>query len=321
MRCLFYALGGGRGHQTRARNIHLAMRKLRPDLTSLLLVPQDRIGLSQPGLEHCIAPSRERASLASWVAQKLESFRPDLLIVDTFPRGVMGELADFNFRVPRALVTRWVNPEYYRTAGVSDALNQFDQVFWTEPKSDQSFPGRLMEPVIPIHPPLERAAARKALGASERPLILVFGWGDSTERKRQHARLVHLCCGLGDWDLRFLCPELNSEIPEVSRLLSGADLIVSASGYNAAYEIAQHQVPVIWVPQNRKVDDQSLRASGAFPHTTRQPFLVCPEGPSHEEILNLLTIPTRPIAFRSPRGAEQIAEHLFSLVKPTCALL
>ena len=320
MRCLFYAMGGGRGHQTRARNIHLAMRELSPGLTSLLLVPQDRIRLSKPGLEQSVAPSRDGPVLADWIAQELESFRPDLLVVDTFPRGVMGELTTLEFRVPRALVTRWVNPEYYRNAGVWKALNAFDQVFWTEPKSDPRFPGQLTEPVIPNTSLLKRDAVRRVLGASGRPLILVFGWGDTVERKRQHARLEYLS-NLQDWDLRFLCSDLNTEIPEVWKLLSGADLIVSASGYNAAYEIAQHQVPVVWVPQKRKVDDQALRASGAFPHMTFQPFLVCPEGPNEEDILSLLGSPTRPILAPPPRGAQQLAEQLLCMVNSTCIAL
>ena len=319
MRCLFYAMGGGRGHQTRARNIHAAIRKRRPDLTSLLLVPQDRIGLSQPGLQHSLSPSRERSGLADWVAQELESFRPDLLVVDTFPRGVMGELADLKLQVPNALVTRWVDPRYYRTASVWEALSRFDQVFWTEPKSDPGFPGRLIEPVIPTSIPLVRDDARKALKASDRALILVLGWGDEAEQKRQHARLTQLS-GLHRWDLRFLCPQVNSEIPEVWRLLSGADLVVSASGYNAAYEIAQHRIPIIWVPQQRKVDDQALRASGALPHTTRQPFRVCPDGPTEEDILSLLSSPTSPILAPPPRGAEQLAEQLMGMVGSTCVL-
>ena len=320
MRCLFYAMGGGRGHQTRTQRIFAAMKHRQPNLTALALVPEDRIQTEQPGLTLSISPTREPNALALWIQQELKRFRPDLVVVDTFPRGVLGELKELELQVPKALVTRWVEPRYYRVPGVWEALNRFDQVFWTEPKSDPTFPGVQTDPVLPTSPSCDRETSRQTLGASERPLVLVFGWGDLSEQMRQQTRFTTLSVR-HNWDLRFLSAELRTHMHEVWRLLSGADLIISACGYNACYEIAQHSVPVAWVPQQRKVDDQAVRATGVFPHTTLQPFLIRPEGPSENDLLSLLKAPRVPTSVLPPKGAEQLAERLLSMVAPACLAL
>lgn len=314
MRCVAYAMGGGRGHQTRARNLHRALKRLEPTLQTALCVPEDRVTRSEPGLTVLVAPSRQPEALARWISTTLEQCRPHLFLVDTFPRGVLGEMRELCHDVPSVLITRWVVPAYYQHPPVRRALDRFQTIFWTEPKSDLSFPGELSEPVVDDRPVLSRAEARQALGAGESPLVMALPWAEGSAWRRSEESLRTICSRRG-WDLRVAGPEARQDFSRADRYLSGADLVLSASGYNAYYEIAKHHRPALWIPQPRKIDDQARRASGAFSFRNTAPQGICRGEPSETQMEALLlqkTVDSHQ-APPVPQGAMTIAERLFRL--------
>lgn len=314
MRCLSYAMGGGRGHQTRARNLHRALKRLQPDLTTHLLVPEDRLRQDESDLTVLTVPSRERRALSQWITEVVDRLSPDLILVDTFPRGILGELAPLAPQVPTALVTRWIAPDYYRHPPVREALKRFDAVFWTEPKSDPTFPGERTDPVVDERPVMTREQARRLLDCDERPLVLAFPWRHGKYWLANDQALQEICRRRG-WNLRVADPQLSQEFSRADQLLSGADLILAASGYNTYYETAKHRCPAVWLPQPRKTDNQHLRASGrfAFGCPARQELSL--QDPSEEQMERLIH-QNRPLEGPAPRpqGGAQIAQKLLQLV-------
>lgn len=195
-----------------------------------------------------------------------------LLVVDVFPRGVVGELAPLLTprRAPAAwLVARRVTPAYYLHPRVRDAIETaFEQVVWCEEPPDGlaalRVPQRQVPPVLVRAPMLDRATARARLGVGDdRPLVLALGAGDPT-RQAHLARLLGTIAARAHAELRFVSDDLPAAHPVVylfpaSAWLCAADVIVSAGGYHAVHETQAAGVPTIYIPQARRYDDQWWR--------------------------------------------------------------
>ncbi len=248
----YYALGGGHGHALRG----LAMLQ---ELGSGTLIAPDRLSAWSESL-----------GITRVAAPPLET--PELLIVDTFPRGVTAELVPWLGRCPAWLVSRWVRPDYYLKTEVREIIEaRYERLIWCEappaPLRDLSVPQWNVSPLLLQTSFLPRRAARERLGVpTASRLILALGSGP-TERQQSLCRLLLKIASRLGCELRFLSDELAPE-PPVFRMFPAApalragDAIVSAAGYHAFHEISASGVPAVYVPQTRLYDDQRLRASG-----------------------------------------------------------
>lgn len=254
-------MGGGHGHVTRTLNLVRHARN-RGSVEALVLCPSRCLVLGEPMVEMQTTDPTDRASLALRVARALECFRPDLLVVDTFPRGILGEMGSFS-GLPKILVTRWVNPAYYNRAGVADTLSDFSSIFWTERKPSSQLPGDSVEPIVDPRPLLSRQDARHHLGLpGDRPVILAIGTGPAKAQTRLLSVLEQVGELRREWCLCWYSQQLGNHQLDLGLSLKAADVVVSAAGYNAYYEIVRAGVPVLFLPQERKVDNQFLRARG-----------------------------------------------------------
>jgi hypothetical protein len=304
-RVLFYAFGGGYGHLNRTRHL-LEEVKRRAGVTTLVLCPTR----AQPWVE-AFSPCSAcadigRAALGRWVDEQMEGFRPDLVVVDTFPRGILGEL-NLPQKLPKVLVTRWVIPDYYRMPGVFQALVGYSEICWTEPRSDVSFPGTDCQPVLSAAEPRPREQAR-ALLRPRGPLVLALGSGKPAEQLAWAKRL-QACAKARSWDLRWYSRELGTARENLGRDLRAADAVISAAGYNSYYEIASVGVPVLWLPQKRLTDDQFRRAQGEFPfsHQGAQRVATGPE--DLRSSLDTL-LQSSAVAGQRPQGRAQVVDIL-----------
>lgn len=311
-RVLFYALGGGFGHLTRTRNLVLELTQDQA-LECVVVCPERSRSVLGEFATCLTIGDIGRTALRSWFVQQLDVFSPDLVVIDTFPRGVLGEL-ELPSKQKRVLVTRWVKPEYYNALPVRQALADFDQICWTEPRSDRHFPGLDCEPITSATPLLSRERARDVLGVDERTTVIGLGSGDVVEQRRTWRRLQEIGDKIG-WNICWFSRELGTDHPEVASLLKGADLAVSAAGYNSYYEIARAQVPVLFIPQQRKTDDQTRRAQGRFWSAVGAPTRVYRPGDDlQESLMELLNTEVRLTERREPRGRQQVVEIIKSLL-------
>ncbi|MBT9585850.1 hypothetical protein IV102_21085 [bacterium] len=234
LRVLYYALGGGRGHATRSR---LLSQWFPPGTNIHFILPQ-RLQSWSRGLQvHLVSPS----SLGVQVAHLLRKLRPDLLVVDTFPRGVLGELAELDFPCPAWLVARWLKLSYALRPEVVTALGRYHKILQCELTPWEQ--GCQIGPVVATPP--QPQGKRKILWLGSGPLETQCLLSQALPSEAVMA-----------------APDLGQSRQDVAQLLASASLVISASGYNAYHEIVQAGTPAIFWPQARLYDEQNLRAGG-----------------------------------------------------------
>lgn len=298
MRVAFYAVNGlGLGHVTRLLSIARALRRIRPEVEVLFLTSSeaDHV-IYREGFAAVKLPSksiREKVGLqksrylklvqtVTW--NTLSAFEPDVLVVDTVPAGSFEELLPvLRWRQKNVFVFREQKPEAAGAALLQATLPLYDVI--VVPHLDLHAVGPVPEPekVRAVGPILireanelpTRATARKSLGLPVDGVCVYasFGGGGdpdglaalqltaSVVAKVPQARLV---VGLG--------PLMREELPELSGatvlrgrypaldFLPAFDAAVTAAGYNAVHELLVAQVPSVFVPFERGLDDQAARA-------------------------------------------------------------
>lgn len=255
------------------------------------------------GVRYAPVPEREPGRF-------LASLEPaDLLLVDVFPRGLVGELAPLLGRSPAWLISRRVRPDYYLAPPVRRVLEtRYERILWTEAPPEAlvglEVPRDRVGPVLLGDPPLARSAARELLGVSpDAPLLLALGSGEVARQRRLLSLLQKLARRLG-LHLRFVSDRLAPAGPVVrlfpaARILGAADVVVSAAGYHAFHECAASGVPTVFLPQRRLYDDQWGRAAG-------HPVARSPEE-LERAVDRLLREPPRP-ALPASDGAAEVAD-------------
>lgn len=286
---LYYAAGGGHGHVLRGLAVLSRLGR------GLL------VGPSRLACWAAAAATRYAALPDEGDAERVTETRsrwlrtlpvPDLLVVDVFPRGVVGEVAEIQREVPTWLVTRHVPAEFYRHAPIREALRSFELVIWTEPPTaglaDLGVPAATVPPVLLGPKPLCREEARRQLGVADgEPLLLTIGTGGA-EQQRRLLRLTHRLGRTLRLATRFVSTDISTgddiersddqpgrergregscrldvvSLFPLARWLPAADVVVSAGGYHAVHEIRAAGIPAIFIPQWRRYDDQAARVRG-----------------------------------------------------------
>ena len=297
-RWFIYALGGGAGHLVRSTSLaRAAIRNARLhdaqlQVTILTNSPfADQIPVQEElGKEHSIIKlnsswNRERTVQA--VRRHILNSEFDTLIVDTFPRGLGGEIPDILSQLPskKVLVHRNVAAEYCEKPSVAESMHSFDRIILP----GESAPFETLSHAKKTRPWLIRdadelltpQAARKRLGVETEtvPVVAVVGCGNGAEvnemrrlaeqlRQRFHESAV----------VRFIAPDstisgsqdLNAYQRQTKQnpvkciwplleVIRGINVLVGSGGYNTANEARATQTPFIGIPRKRLYDCQEKR--------------------------------------------------------------
>jgi hypothetical protein len=335
MKIAYYALGGGSGHVVRGLAVLAALRRRHPYVAATLLAP----GRAAPWARGEDIPfrcppeeCRDRQRLGAWIGATLDRLEPELLLVDVFPRGVLGELADILPRLATRpwLISRWVRPDYYLVPAVRRAVETcYAGLIWCEePPSGLDrldLPCHRVGPVLIRRPAscLDPVAARAELAVPIGvPLVLALASGDRQHqqdlvgtlakvRRRLAGRgdppsLVVLAAGLEPRRGGGLTITCHFPAMEV---LPAADVVVAAGGYNACWETRALGLPTVFIPQQRPYDDQFRRTRGD--RVARSP----------EELELLLTNALAAAGSAASRpsidgtGADQVADLVLTAVE------
>ena len=278
MRWLIYALGGGLGHLT--RSVALARAAGRRGVPCTLLanspyaecLPVTR-ELNADDRLIIIPPDLDRDATAARVRDVLGKTEFGLLVVDTFPRGLGGELADLHpsMSVPKALVHRDLNPRYVESYQLTDFVQFYDGVLL--PGEDGPLGGHPAalhtEPwlIRDSDELMSRTDARRQLigeDLDENPIVLVSGSGRSDEIDqmgqladwlREHlAGRAHVCFTSPD-----RAEDRQRESWPVFGLYAGVDVLIGAGGYNTVSEARATQTPLLAFARQRLYDRQQAR--------------------------------------------------------------
>ena len=289
---LHYALGGGLGHlvrqvaiarslqqQTAGKSIStiVANSEFAPTVAQLVAQENDdriRFELLPPD---CLPADAENL-----LEGLLASQRFDCLIVDVFPRGLGGDLANcfsnhslLPKSLPKVLIARNLPPAYLQEFQIESFVQEnFCRVLRIEPEApfDNLPQSQLMYPVVF---PAEPAAGPSSLERGQRR-VLVVGSGTAAEclALRELADDLRTISSNADnlsqpCEFHFHGPPMNRSDDQFcwppSSQLAGFDLVIGNAGYNLYWETQLAQIPAILFARTRKYDDQSLRSDLHWP--------------------------------------------------------
>lgn len=223
-----------------------------------------------------------------WVWHSLGLLRPDLLVVDTFPRGSFGELLSaLDLVKQRAFIYRPMKQSFARRPDFQAMLPLYDAILVPDEEevSHTIVPTAAKGRVTHTGPVVcreavelrEREEARASLGVAPDALCVYVsagGGGDPTSEARLARALAaiaeipgaHAIVGGGP-----LYRGQRQHGPRVTwlageraiELMPGFDLAISAGGYNSFFELMFTGVPSLFWPQPKVADEQDVRVHRA----------------------------------------------------------
>lgn len=221
-----------------------------------------------------------------WVWHSLGLLRPDLLIVDSFPRGSFGELLSaLDLCEKRAFIYRPMKDSFAGRADFQAMLPLYDTI--VVPEDEQHSALQVAEaltsrvhhvgPVVQRETGelLSREVARLRLNLAEDVFAVYVsagGGGDANAEKHLYFVLdalkelprVHCVVAAGGlYRGRVEHRENVTWLPHQGSvdLLRGMDGAVVAAGYNTFHELRLANVPAIFLPQEKIADDQFGRSA------------------------------------------------------------
>ncbi|MBD1909854.1 MULTISPECIES: glycosyltransferase [unclassified Leptolyngbya] len=281
---LIYAMGGGWGHLNRAIAIArpLAQHHSVHILTNSPYAPFMQSYLSVlPNLQfHTLAPDIPLSEACYQIWRWLKTLPYTGLLVDTFPRGLVGELADLLPKLSdrsRILIHRDLNPRYVASHHLTDFVRCHYERLWipgegtavpfaTLPQVRQSAPWLVRQPGELG----DRSTACTLLNVEPHdpsPLVLVLLAGQPEEQAFFVALSEAIAHTFPQVTLRLLAPEPPKgtlPYPWIAHypamdVLWMADVVIGSGGYNTVHECIALKVPLIAVPWKRLYDRQAMR--------------------------------------------------------------
>ena len=269
---LIYALGGGWGHLTRAAalaRVACAHKQVRI-LTNSPYAPQ--LSRALPELDIvALDPTLPVATAREQVIQHIQAADPSCFIVDTFPRGLGGELADVihSLRATKVLVHRDLSPRYVAEAKLRTFVQSaYDLILIPGEDEGAAFAGLLAavvtKPWLIRDPPPARDRVRQ-------PRVVVCAAGTEEEVSWYGAAVAALQALDDGIDIRCIAPVCPPGCPTkcwiehwpATDLYPDAGVVIGGAGYNTIHECLAFEVTLIARPWPRKYDRQWLRARRA----------------------------------------------------------
>jgi predicted glycosyltransferase len=222
-----------------------------------------------------------------WVWHSLGLLRPDLFVVDTFPRGAFGELLSaLDLCARKAFIYRPVKAEFAGRADFQAMLPLYDSILIPEHEGVGAGPAppSVADRVSFVGPVMvreraewrERGAVRAMLGIAEDALAVFVsaGGGGDPDAEGTLLRLIdlaqdstlHLVIGPGPLyrGQRVFGPRITwLEGLPAAEILPALDVAVCAAGYNTFHEVLFAGLPAVFLPQPKIADEQDTRAERA----------------------------------------------------------
>jgi hypothetical protein len=258
-----YALGGGLGHLQ--RSLSLCRTAARRGHQSVILSnspvwPRIAANLPLPGttVRHLVG---DDATVLAEANHCLQTTPFDVLVVDTLPRGICGELANRLPNVPTVFVHRDLAASYAAQPDVMAAVRQFDLMLCPGERGQLEHRNAVTTgPWVLLHAEelLEPVAVRTYMGCPpDRPLVVVCDAADPEEAAGL-ATIADLLRSRFGSAVHVHQAELAETWP-LMRLHLGVDLLVGAGGYNTVHEARLTATPFRAVARQRLYDRQHRR--------------------------------------------------------------
>ncbi|WPB75012.1 hypothetical protein KYC5002_39200 [Archangium violaceum] len=273
-RWLIYALGGGMGHLTRAVALGRAARR-RGHQVEVITNSPFAPGLALEaelgeGNVHRLGAELDKHSVRESIERLLDRVRPEVLVVDTFPRGLGGELAPLlpGMKARKVLVHRDLHPDYVERFGLARFVDTFDRLIVPgEPAPFAHHPRAVSTPpwlLLDAGELLDVPTARRTLGvpANEEtvPVVAVLACGrpEEVDESAALAERIQRTPGPRAF-VRMLSPSATQKLWPALSVMRGIDVLVGAGGYNTVQEARATGTPLVAIARPRLYDRQALR--------------------------------------------------------------
>ncbi|MDA7907006.1 hypothetical protein N9B25_00705 [bacterium] len=295
---LLYAMGGGMGHITRATALSRGLLRLSSDGSSrgddrITLLTNSSFADGLP-IENELGPRAEviriesklsRDETVDEVQRVLTTTTWTAVIVDTFPRGIAGELAGILPRIncPKVLVHRDLNPKYCQKFRLAEFVTLYDRLvvpgeaalFENHPHAISTPPWLVRNAEELLTP--DDARCRLVAKQNTLPVAVVLGCGRDDEIEQMHGWAMRLADEFtGKLEVRFIVmkkPDFlgdrEKKLPNFKMVsiwpffeaVRGASILISGGGYNSVNESKAAGIPFCGVPRKRLYDRQENRLS------------------------------------------------------------
>jgi hypothetical protein len=276
-RILFYAPGSGLGHLSRA---HALIRKLLP------LTGEEIFLLTNSPLSHLfrqenvttlhIDTSRGSPKLQHRkIARLIMELAPHVLVADTFPWGMTGELSGLleGAKFRKVFVRRLLKVDYSRGQAIDECVAaHYDLVLHAEPIGESPLPYsfHLCCPILLRdfdELPGQKEARKIVRAPAGHRVLLTAGRGDpaAIHNFRRLMAWVFLRLKSKGFCIRHAALPAEGNGSMISHFplleaMAGADILVSPAGYTLFHESMSLAIPSLYIPQPQKYDDQFTRA-------------------------------------------------------------
>ncbi|MEM7552790.1 MAG: glycosyltransferase [Cyanobacteria bacterium P01_A01_bin.84] len=285
MRCLIYALGSGWGHLNRALSLGRVIAK-KGKVIIITSSPYSHL-VNTEGCYLKRIPQHQNFQETYQLVRDIiiQDFQTSseykCLIVDTFPRGLGGELADILptiQNIPKILIHRDINPRYVAAKNLRNFVTKhYDGIII--PGEGNNLPLSDLSKVKHTHPWLIRhywelesiiATPKNILKVDASvTTILVCAGGKLSELSFFSELTQKLHQVFPECAVRILAATLPigccsslwiSHHPGIE-CIAAADIVIGGGGYNTVYECAAVNVPLIAIAFERVYDLQNERAA------------------------------------------------------------
>jgi hypothetical protein len=295
-RWLVYALGGGMGHLNRA--VALSRAAVRDSGQGKLMMPPEIVLLTNSPFAETLPISDElgegyrvlkisstlsRDKTAAEVTKLIQSERFDTFVVDTFPRGLGGELATIlpELDCRKILVHRDLNPKYCGQYKLKEFVQHYDRLLVpgeAAPLDDLTHAVRTDPWLIrDQHELLNAADARQMLRVESDalPVVAVIGCGRTNEIEQMRSLATKLSSEFASIaNIRFatlgqLADDKTCQKPPSDAItlrfwpffqaIRGVSIIVGGGGYNLVHEARAAKTKLIGLSWPRLYDRQQRR--------------------------------------------------------------
>ncbi len=273
---LYYAMGGGLGHLVRARAV-LCSLGLEAEAAILTASPYARDRRVVGDIPAHIAPFGPHDVFIPWVAETLRQLAPDEILIDTFPGGLMGELAGLAEITHSRLtyVGRLLKSAAYFELYPDARAIRFARGHLVEPlNADHEADVRRMVEgelaPLELHDP--DPAPADAVPALPEAFWLVVHSGPADEvaellayardlqRLENRSAPIVVVSPIPAAEVN-LGDALHVDVYPATPLFAGAARIVSACGFNVMRQTLAHRDRHSYLPLPRRFDDQFARAA------------------------------------------------------------
>lgn len=285
MTYLIYALGGGWGHLNRC----LSLAQL------LIVKAQVKIIINSPyfpyinnylnqtnqinQIKYFFLDSQTEINLITQeIKEIILKIDYNCLIVDTFPRGLGGELTEIlpHLKVKKILIHRDLNPRYIKLKNIEEFVkNNYDLILIPEEGNNLPFanfphsyftPPWLIKNSDQLIPKNQAYSFLNINQLPDRKVIIIIASGQ-IEELEIYGEIANYFEQNSNYIIRLISaikpqncpPEICYSYYPAIDLLTIADLVIGGGGYNTISEVMALKIPLIVLPQPRLYDRQLMR--------------------------------------------------------------